>query len=171
MLPLTIRQATAADAPTVSEILTEAARWLEHSGMPLWKERELEPEKIFTDVASGLFFLGEISGEPVATLKFQLEDPLFWPDAPADEAAYVHRLAVKRSHAGKSVSASLLSWAATRTKNLGRRYLRLDCTADCLKLRALYESFGFRHRDDRQVGSYFVSRYELDLSAKGLSRT
>jgi hypothetical protein len=37
----------------------------------------------------------------------------------------------------------------------------LDCEASRPRLRAVYERFGFRHLDDRQVGPYYVSRYTL----------
>ena len=161
---LNIRQALHQDADLASDILTEAARWLEESGMPLWREDELKSNRIAADVAEGLFFIAEYSGDAAGTVRFQLEDFVFWPDVPQGEAAYIHRLAVRRRYAGTGVSSALLSWAAERTQELGRRYLRLDCEALRPRLRTVYESFGFQHRDDRQVGPYFVSRYEFDVT-------
>ena len=38
--------------------------------------------------------------------------------------------------------------------------LRLDCDSHRLKLRALYERFGFTLHSFRQVGPYHVARYE-----------
>lgn len=55
---------------------------------------------------------------------------------------------------------ALMRWAVERAAALGRRYVRLDCEASRLRLRAVYERFGFRHHSDRQVGPYFVARYE-----------
>jgi GNAT superfamily N-acetyltransferase len=159
-----IRRATPQDVEVVSEILKEAARWLEQAGIPLWRETELEPASIGPDVSTGLFFLAEHSGAPAGTVKFQLEDPLFWPDVPPQEAAYIHRLAVRRAHAGTGLSSTLLRWAAERAQTLGFRYLRLDCVAARPRLRAVYERFGFEHHSDRQVGPYFVSRYQYDTS-------
>lgn len=157
------------DAAVVAEILGEAARWLEQSGMPMWKEREAEPEVVAADVGAGLFFIIESSGDAAGTVKFELDDPLFWPDASRMDAAYVHRLAVRRSHAGRGLSSALLSWAAERTRWLGLPYLRLDCEASRGRLRAMYESFGFLHHSDRQVGPYFVSRYEYDVTGAGMT--
>jgi GNAT superfamily N-acetyltransferase len=97
-------------------------------------------------------------------MKFQLDDPLFWPDASQGEAAYVHRLAVRRRYAGSGLSTELLRWAVDRTRALGRLYLRLDCAASRPRLRAIYERFGFRYHSDRQVGPYLVSRYEYDVT-------
>jgi GNAT superfamily N-acetyltransferase len=160
---LSIRQATARDLDEVAGILREAARWLEERGMAMWRQDELASSRIAEDVRSGLFFLAECDGEAAGTIKYQLEDKLFWPDLPQDDSAFVHRLAVKRRYAGGEVSSALLLWAIARTDALGRRYLRLDCEVLRPRLRALYERMGFRFHSDRQVESYYVARYEYDV--------
>ena len=132
--------------------------------MPLWREGELEPGRIVADVSAGLFFLAEYSSDSAGTVKFQLEDSVFWPDARPQEAAYGHRLAVRRRYAGTGLSTVLLRWAVWRSHTLGRRYLRLDCVASRPRLRAVYERFGFQYHSDRQVGPYLVSRYEYDVT-------
>ena len=163
-----IRQAKIADSIAIHNVLHEAARWLEEKGEPLWRADEITAEQISADVKSGLFYIAECDGEEkrevAGVMKFQLEDAEFWPDVPAGESAFVHRLAVSRSFAGGMVSTALLNWATRRTRELGRPFLRLDCEAQRPKLRAIYERFGFRHHSDRQVGPYFVARYELDIS-------
>jgi GNAT superfamily N-acetyltransferase len=159
-----IRQATPQDAQLVSDILTEAAQWLEKSGMPMWRADQLDPASIVADVAAGLYFLAQNGEDPAGTVRFQLEDVTFWPDALPQEAAYIHRFAIRRQYAGTGASTALLRWAVERTRQLGRRYLRLDCLESRPRLRAMYESFGFRHRDDRQVGADFVSRYEYEVT-------
>jgi GNAT superfamily N-acetyltransferase len=158
-----ISQALPRETESVSSILLEAAQWLRDRGIPMWRDDEFSPERIGTDVAAGNFFLAKCAGEAVATIKFQLNDTVFWPDTPADEAAFIHRIAVRRAFAGGQISALLLRWAAERAKSSGRRFLRLDCEASRPRLRAVYERFGFRHHSDRQVGPYYVSRYELRL--------
>jgi GNAT superfamily N-acetyltransferase len=160
----TIRLATVADTASVMAVLAEATAWLEKEGMPMWMGDELSPERITHEITNGLFAVAEVEGETAGTVKFQLEDELFWPDQPRGEAAYVHRLAVKRAFAGGTISHALLAWAAVRARVLGRRYLRLDTDAARPRLRAIYERFGFQHHSDRQVGPYFVARYHLELS-------
>jgi GNAT superfamily N-acetyltransferase len=166
-MAVSIRQARAADAPDIVETLREAALWLEQRGIPMWAEGEIMPERVVADVSasvdSGTFFLAECPGEIAGVFKFQLEDERFWPDVPRGEAAYVHRLAVRRRFAGGAVSTGMLQWAVERARGLGRRFLRLDCEASRPRLRAMYERFGFRHHSDRQVGPYYVSRYEYPL--------
>lgn len=115
------------------------------------------------EVDAGMFVVAVAGGSIVGAIRFQLEDQLFWPDLDGSDSAFVHRLAVRRSHAGQGISTALLRWAVDRAKSLGRRCLRLDCDADRTRLRALYERFGFRLHSFRQVGAYYVSRYELPL--------
>jgi GNAT superfamily N-acetyltransferase len=155
-----IQPATQHDVAIVAEVLQEAAQWLEQRSMAMWRGDELLPTRIVADVEAGLFFMASCNGETAGVVKFQLEDGEFWPDVPPSEAAFVHRLAVRRQFAGGHISSALLTWAVRQTKTLGRKYLRLDCDATRSKLRAVYERFGFQHHSDRQVGSYFVARYE-----------
>ncbi|MGO9245463.1 MAG: GNAT family N-acetyltransferase [Verrucomicrobiia bacterium] len=163
-MDISIRQAAPCDLEVVSGILLEAAQWLNDTGKPMWRDDELEPERIASDVVAGAFFLAECDGEAAGTVRFQLEDPQFWPDVYRHNSTYIHRLAVRRKFAGGDVSTALLQWAIERARSLGRRYVRLDCEASRPRLRAIYERFGFIHHSDRKVGPYIVSRYEYDVS-------
>ena len=165
-----IRQAMRQDTEKVAEVLREAARWLERSGMAMWLDNELVPSRIAADVNAGIFFIAECDGEAAGVVKFQLEDRQFWRDVPQSESAFIHRLAVRRRFAGSGISSALLSWAVERARLLHRDYLRLDCEASRPKLRAVYERFGFVHHSDRQVGPYFVSRYEYRVTGLESSR-
>jgi GNAT superfamily N-acetyltransferase len=161
---LRVRRASTTDTDLVRSILREAAEWLRSRGMPLWLESELAPHEIADHVEQGLYFIGEVEGGPAGTLRYQLDDPDFWPDVAPGESAFVHRLAIRRRYADMGVSSGLLGWAAERTRGLGRPHLRLDCDASRPRLRAFYERHGFRHHSDRQVGPFFVARYELSVA-------
>jgi GNAT superfamily N-acetyltransferase len=161
---LLIRRATSADADAIVETLAEAARWVEDlDGTVMWVEGELEDERVRLEAAAGMFVVGEVDGRVAGAMRFQLEDQLFWPDLNAADSAFVHRLAVRRAFAGQGISTALLESAVDRARTLGRRYLRLDCDAERSRLRAFYERFGFRLHSYRQVGSYYVSRYEMQI--------
>jgi GNAT superfamily N-acetyltransferase len=153
------------EAETVANILKGAAQWLEQKDMPLWREEELAPARIATDVSAGLRFLAETNGESAGTLRFQLDDSLVWPNAPPLEAAYIHELAVRRRYAGTGLSTRLLRWGVERTRALNRQYLRLDCVASRLRLRVIYETFGFRYHGDQHFDHALdaVARYEYDV--------
>lgn len=155
-----IRQATPQDVEAIATLLYEAEAWLRSLGMPMWRPEELDPGRLRRDVVAGLHYVAEVQGEVVGTIRFQLEDPEFWPDRPAGEAAYVHRLAVRRDYAGRGIAAALLDWAARRASELGYQWLRLDCERDRPRLRAFYERNHFEHHSDRDVGPFRVARYQ-----------
>ncbi len=163
-LDILVRHAEERDLPVVEALLLEAACWVDALGVVMWEDGELERERLAAEIAAGQFFLAESDGAAAGVVRFQLEDPLFWPDMPSGEAAFVHRLAVSRQFKGLGVSSALLGWAVAHARELGRKYLRLDCDASRPKLRALYERAGFRLHSFRQVGPYYVARYEYPLA-------
>jgi GNAT superfamily N-acetyltransferase len=159
-----VRAATPEEAPIVASILAEVDAWVAALGTPMWELGEVDAVRVAAEVASGLFAIAWSEAEAAGTVKFQLEDPEFWPDRPGDNAAYIHRLGVRRKFAGGLISTALMTWAVERARGLGKDVLRLDCDADRTSLRAIYERFGFRYHSDRQVGPYYVARYEYVLS-------
>jgi GNAT superfamily N-acetyltransferase len=163
MTALSVRPAALQDLATVSDILSEAALWLEQRGIPLWAAGEVSSTAIRPDVEAGLYYLAVCGGLSAGVVRFQLEDQLFWPDVPQQGSAFIHRLAVRRRFSGGAVSTALLNWAIDHSRKLGKQYLRLDCAADRQQLRLFYERFGFRHHSNRQIGPYFVARYEYPL--------
>lgn len=166
-MTIAIRQAQPADAAVVEAMLVEAAQWVDALGEVMWETGELAPARIAAEIAAGQFYLALAGGEPAGAIRFQLADELFWPDLPAGESAFVHRLVVRRRYKGQGMSTALLRWAVEHARSLGRTHLRLDCDASRPKLRALYEGFGFRFHSYRQVGPYYVARYEYPLKVSG----
>jgi GNAT superfamily N-acetyltransferase len=160
---IAVRQASMADVHAVSYILMEAALWLEKQRMPLWSVQDLTVDSLRERVAAGLYILAEVNGQPAGTLRYQLEDPLFWPELLIGESAFVHHVAVRRDYAGSATSTALLQWAVDRTRALGRRHVRLDCDASRIKLRSVYERFGFQFHSERRIGPYNVARYEYPI--------
>ena len=153
-MELSLRQGNAKDFETVAEISSEAAPWPEACGMGTWRDDELSPARTANEVELGLYFLAECGRESAGTIRFQLENELFWPDITQHDSGFIHRLAVRRGFAGGEVSSTLLLWAIGRTLELGRRYLRLDCEASRSRLREFYERMGFSFHSSRQVGPY-----------------
>lgn len=163
-MTITFRPAAGADATLIHEMLLEAARWVDALGVVMWDEGELDRAQTDADVAAGRYVIAEADGVPAGAVRFQLEDRLFWPDIEGDDSAFVHRLLVRRAFKGQGVSQALLAHAVALARSAGKRWLRLDCDAERVKLRQLYEAFGFRLHSYRQVTSYYVARYALDVS-------
>jgi GNAT superfamily N-acetyltransferase len=131
--------------------------------MALWGKKETSPEGIRQDVELGLFYIAFYEDAAVGVVKFQTEDLVFWSDISQDSSAFIRRLAVRRSFAGRGISTALMQWAIERSRDLGKQFLRLDCAAERLRLRRVYENFGFQHHSDQQVGPYFIARYEYKV--------
>ncbi len=142
-------------------ILREAAQWLDEGGRKLWDASEFTAADIAERAARGELVLGFDGAEAVACLYLQTDDDAFWPAANVHEALYVHRLAVKRAHAGKGWSRRLLDWAACEARRRGYLFVRLD-TELRPKLIALYERSGFVRVDDEpiMVAGHRVVRFQ-----------
>lgn len=160
---MVIRRALASDAAVVHRLLLEAAAWVDALGVVMWEDGELEFDDVEREVLSGQFFVADVNGMIAGAIRFQTEDWLFWPDLTQEASAFVHRLVVSRAFKGAGVSTGLLEWAVRHARDLGKAWLRLDCDNDRPKLKALYERFGFRFHSHRQVGPYYVARYEYPL--------
>ncbi|HZM95755.1 MAG TPA: GNAT family N-acetyltransferase [Vicinamibacterales bacterium] len=167
MPAITIRQAHASDAGIVQDMLEEAATWVDAMGVVMWEEGELAPGRVDNEIAAGLFFIADVDNDPAGVVRFQLEDRLFWPELTQDDSAFIHRLVVRRRYKGLGVSTALMEWAISRARTMGKRYLRLDTDASRPKLRRLYEGFGFELHSFRQVGAYYVARYQYPLTNRG----
>jgi GNAT superfamily N-acetyltransferase len=160
----TIRFARKDEASVVLAIVHEASFWLEQRGIPLWTAKELDPVCTIADVEAGHYVLASDRGRAVGVLRFTLEDIDFWPEALPGEAGYVHRLAVRRSHAGKQLPRMMLTWAEQHSASLGRTWLRLDCEAARPKLKQLYEGLGFVFHSEHTLGDLVVARYQRRVS-------
>lgn len=136
-----VRTADPDDLEHVLDILSEASAWLLSRGIKQWPER-FQETFILEPISKGDTHIAFLEGRPAGTITLQRKDPVFWPAA-SDDALYVHRVAVRRSHAG--LGRLLISWAERWALAGGKRYLRLDCWDENSVLRRYYEELGFRH--------------------------
>lgn len=141
--------------------MREAARWLEARGDKLWDANELRDEDIALRARRGELVIGSDDEVAVACFYLQNEDRVFWPLDDPGEALYVHRLAVRRGHAGRGWCGRLLDWAAGEARDRGCAWLRLD-TELRPRLISLYELSGFARVDVVPIvlGGHRVIRFE-----------
>jgi GNAT superfamily N-acetyltransferase len=160
-----IAQALPGQESVASAIAREAAQWLIDRGAEMWDQEETAPEVFAPRVQAGEVHLAYVDEEPVGVMVLQWEDPTYWPEVPAGESAFVHRLAVRRRAAGKGVSGALLAHARTLAIRAGRRYLRLDCDGSRLTLCGFYESVGFTRHSLRVLpNGYQMARYGMRVT-------
>jgi GNAT superfamily N-acetyltransferase len=143
---------------TVGALLDEATVWVGERGYEQWP-LPFPRDEIAAAVERGEVYVAELDGDAVATVTLLWDDPLYWPDEPAD-AAYVHKLAVRRSCSGRRIGQTIVEWADRAAAGAGRDFLRLDCLQDNPGIRAYYERLGFEHRGDLVVNERGMSIYE-----------
>jgi len=155
------------DAPAVAGVLQEAARWITTWRSQLWDPALVGETFVRPIIARGQMLTAR-TPEGIAGVMILLpEDPHFWPDRRAGEAIYLHKLAVRRAHAGTGVPAALIDHAAGLAQAQGRDLLRLDCDPP---LAPFYEGLGFRAVDKIDVrhpeaGPMRVARMERGLAS------
>ncbi len=153
-----VRSADAEEAQIAVSIWSEAAAWQKENGHPYWLPEDLRLEMAEVRINAGELILGFEDGAARACMLVQTSDTIFWPEKAAGSALYLHRLAVKRSHAGQGWGKELITWAAIHAAGLP---LRLDC-APRPRLMNFYSSNGFVPVDAGPVerGGFSVIRYE-----------
>jgi GNAT superfamily N-acetyltransferase len=139
--------------------------WVAELGFPQWPFPFPRAE-VAAAIERNEVYVAEVDGEPVATATILADDPVYWGERPPD-ALYVHRLAVRRDHAGRGIGAALVEWADARASAAGRRFLRLDCLRNDPGIRAYYEQLGFEHRGDfdDHLRDLLLSLYERPVRA------
>jgi GNAT superfamily N-acetyltransferase len=160
-----VRVAQFVNAPAIAGVLTAAAAKLVEQGVPLWSAAEVSEAAVRPHIERGWYHVGFDAEGAVGVFRLQLQDPAFWPEIPHGTSAFLHKLAVLPGRQGRGFAHELLGHAVTLTRERRLRFLRLDCAAGRPKLRAVYESFGFRHHSQKQIGSGMFDRFEFDVGA------
>jgi len=153
-----VRRCQAQDVAVVAHLLDEATVWVGERGYEQWP-LPFPRDELEAAVERGEVYVAEVDREVVATVTLLWDDPMYWGDRPAD-AAYVHKLAVRRACAGRRIGSAIVEWADATAAAAGRAFLRLDCLADNPGIRAYYEQLGFEHRGDLMVDNRNMSIYE-----------
>ena len=135
---------TAGDTETAIAVMREVSRWGRERGLRLWPEEWLTAEALVTEEAGPeCFCVGSFGGETACAFILQWQDREWWPHAPAGEAAYLHKLCVRRDFAGKNVPAKVLGYIKQACKKRGAAAIRLDTAWDEERVKAIYLRLGF----------------------------
>jgi GNAT superfamily N-acetyltransferase len=163
-----IRPAGPGDIDAAADILADASAWLASKGIAQWPAR-FPADFLLGYAERGELYVATSDGETVGTVTLQWADPMFWGERA--DAGFVHRLAVRRSHAGLGLD--LIRWAEQQVRDRGRRALCLDCLSDNTRLHRYYEDLGFRpvreiagpadHPTDPRLGQWRAVLYEKPI--------
>ena len=162
-----IRQIAATDASHASAILMEAAAWAQSNHAPLWAESEISVERCATWARDGVLFAGFDADAMAAVFCLHEDDALYWPEAVAGSALYLHKVAVRRASAGSGWLDHIIAWAAGETRRRSVPTLRLDTLAGS-RLVGLYESrqFALVDAEPIAIGGREIVRMQRDVPPK-----
>ncbi len=156
---LEVREARIADLDAVRSILEDVARWMVRQRIEGWTPGSFSRRRIAEIIGCSEMYLALLAGQAVGTFALQWSDEETWGRVPND-AGYIHGLAVRRDFAGRGLGRELLGWTENRVSLSGRKYLRLDCTAENEALNAYYMRAGSIHKGWTVVRGLEVSLYE-----------
>lgn len=161
---VTIRKASVDDIPVIENILLDVVNWLDSTGKSLWTKEQVSWQGLSRHYQAEDFYIAYMDGEAVGCMALVDYDPLFWTNIQKGESLFIHKLAVKRSGAGKGVSNALIHFAKKECKSRNIKYIRLDCDQFRYKIRKLYENEGFICVDERCLwGKYHTAFYECKV--------
>ena len=158
--------ASSHDSIAISDVLREAAQWMARYKRPLWEPDMFDVAYAQSYIERREFLVAKRDRGIVGVTILQWNDTEFWPDYDDDNAGYIHKLAVRRLHAGCGVAEALIKEAGEKARSKKRNYLRLDCD---LELCPVYNRLGFSKIDEVKISpsskeSFIVARYQKDLS-------
>ncbi|MHC3473228.1 GNAT family N-acetyltransferase [Streptomyces sp. 7R007] len=167
--PLTYRKATPPDAATLVRLRDSAALWQLARGIDQWKPGEKDERHFRTRMAEGEVWLAHSGPHLTGAWELWWQDEAAWGPRPAD-AGYIHRLMTTPHTAPPGTGRRMLAEAESRIAAAGRPYARLDCLASNPRLRAYYESAGYRAVGEQPVQDGNAgSPYTVTLLEKRLS--
>ncbi|MFG3088897.1 GNAT family N-acetyltransferase [Streptomyces antibioticus] len=140
---LTYRRATPEDAPLLVRLRDTAALWQLARGIRQWQPGEKDETHFRTRMRDGEVWLAHAGGTPVGAWELWWDDPAAWGPRPP-EAGYIHRLMTTPHTTPPGTGRRMLAEAESRITATGRPYARLDCLTTNPRLRAYYESAGYR---------------------------
>ena len=146
-------------------VMKEVATWGREQGFRVWLDEWLTPEELITpDAQPENFCIGTIDGEIVCAFILQWADSDFWPHVPEYEAAYLHKLCVRRKYAGMGITKHVVNAIKVECRKRGIRYIRLDTGLDEKAVRKIYLNTGFKIVDiiDHPNGRS-TALYELEV--------
>lgn len=158
------------DQPELAiDILREVGQWLVDRDQTLWEIDTLTSENLLDSYTAGNLYvmyaqLGGTRSEPAAVFILQWEDPLYWPDVPANTSGFIHKLAIRRAFTGQNLFAAILDFCRTECLRRGIKTLQLETDATRPRLMAFYERHGFTptyQRPMHEFGQSFLCQFYI----------
>jgi ribosomal protein S18 acetylase RimI-like enzyme len=135
--------------PTFIAFAEDAADWLWARGIRQWRPGSIRAEEseLARRLGEGWLVIATVGGETVAGCLLTRLVPPCWQgraDSTAVRAAYLERLVVARTYAGRGLSRAVVGACEELAREERIGALRLDCWAGNEPLKVFYRGLGFR---------------------------
>jgi len=132
------------DIDEVVRLTLDLSCWFKTKGLNQW--RDPFPREVFEEeVSRGELFVLYDQGNVIASVALNSDAGEIWDHA-NEEALYLNRLAVSKSHSGKRIGEAMMVWAENEAKQRGVRLLRLVCDSKNPFLPDYYKRLGYESR-------------------------
>lgn len=147
----------------ILKLLREAAGWMESKGINQWTPGQFSIRDVEDYLSSREVYLAMEGAALAGMFTLQFSDIQYWGDRNDESYAYLHRLAVAKSHRGMGLGGQMIRFALRRAEERGCAGLRLDTVAHNIKLNRYYQSLGFHYMGTRDVSAgRLVNLYEYE---------
>ncbi len=146
-------------------VMKEVAAWGRARGFRVWRDEWLSREELITDEAGPEnFYVGTVDGRTACAFILQWSDREYWPDAPEHEAAYLHKLCVRREFAHQNMTGRVIEAVKEECRRRGMNYIRLDTGFDEPVVRDIYQNAGFQVVKTLELGGWpSMLLYEMEV--------
>lgn len=148
-------QAKPEDAAAILELLVQTAQWLRSKGSLQWSGilEGIDSHDTTGSITRGHVFMCKQGGSLAGILPEPSEwDRELWGEEGHEGAVYLHRLAISRDYAGKSLGQDMMRWAEKGIRFQGKNRIRLDCIANNPVLNDFYSRVGYEFKGQSPSG-------------------
>ena len=126
-------------------IMKEVADWGRTKGLRVWRDEWLTRDELITAEAQPEnFCIGVIDGQCACAFILQWSDSEYWKNSPKYQAAYLHKLCVRREFAHREMTKSVVDAIKKICRDRSIKYIRLDTRLDEKVIRKIYLDAGFK---------------------------
>ncbi|MFD0618344.1 GNAT family N-acetyltransferase [Paenibacillus sp. GCM10027629] len=165
---LVVRKAYVSDFSTLIDLFTESSKWLRNLGLNQWSHflDDHGRDDVLDSISNGTAYVFLKNNLLVGTVTIQLDpddwDKHVWADLDVRDSIFIHRLAISHKEKGRGLGREILNWIEHGFDiPQSKRYLKLDCVNDNLKLNEYYIQSGFQFLGRTEDGH---SKYQKELS-------
>ena len=142
--------------------LHEVGRWLVDTQQEMWQLATLTAANLIDDYTRDNCYVMYVNNTPAATFILQWKDPLYYPDVPDNTAAFIHKVAIRRSFSGQHLFAQMLDFCRAECLARNIHEIQLETDATRPSLLRFYERHGFQPTYQKQIhefGQSFICQY------------